>query len=177
MAIKTNFNSKLHQNTPTKGVQALAVPIMSGFDTVLHEFITVMQWPQTSMSFPRKVGPIEFAALERALCKVWSFGFQFSALDLSNVSISPSFDVIIYDCSTLIGRVRWLGEQYAHAVPGNTQVRFESLYAPAGDASLLSKLYGLLPPLDNPGERDTLLDTARIQLWKQQENSRKNMLP
>lgn len=164
-------------NTALEGVQAVALPILSGFDTGLREFVTVMHCPQNSKSFPRKqLGTIEFAALERALCKVWSFGFQFASLDLSNISITPSFEVIMYDCSVLIGRARWLGEQYSQAIPGNTQVRFESLYAPAGDATLMLKLYGQLPPLDNPTERDKLLDTARIQLWKQQTNSRKNML-
>lgn len=176
VALQKKIAEARSQNPALEGVQALGLPILAGFDVIRNEFVTVLQCPRYSKPFPKKPGHIEYAALERSLCKVWSFGFQLSTLDLSKVLISPSYDVFIYDCSTLIGRARWLGEQYSKVVPGSTQVRFESLYAPGGDATLLLQLYGQLPPTESPDDRDKLVDTARTQLWKKRAMRGNNML-
>jgi hypothetical protein len=153
-------------NPALAGVQAVAAPILAGYDTVAKEFVTVMEHSGGLKPFPRSPGHIEYAALERAMCKVWSFGFQFASLDTSLLSISPSFDVMLYDCSQLVEPRRWLAHIFSQAVPGNENGRFESRYAPGGDATIMVKLYEKGSSRMKPEDWDALVDGARSKLWK-----------
>ena len=146
-------------------IQAVALPVFAGFDSVRNEFVTVLPYQTGGKPLPKRPGHIEYAALERSLCKVWSAGYQFAALDTVRMSIA-AFDVMLYDCSQLVGKVQWLANQFRAVVPGNTSVRFESLYAPGGDATFMNAIYERLPPPLKPSERDALVDAARKKLWR-----------
>ena len=148
------------------GVQAVAVPILAGFDPSTKEFVTVMEWGTGMKPFPRVPGHIEYAALERSLCKVWSFGFQLAELDTTLMSISPSFDVLLYDCSQLVEPMKWLAHIFSQIAPGQVNGRFESRYAPGGDATAMGKLYEKASVHLKPEDWDALVDGARAKLWK-----------
>jgi hypothetical protein len=146
-------------------IQGVALPVFAGYDLTRNEFVTVMPYQSGGKSLPKRLGHIEYAALERSLCKVWSAGYQFASLDTARMSIA-AFDVMLYDCSQLVGKVQWLANQFRTVVPGQTSVRFESLYGPGGDATALNALYERLPPAMKPTQRDTLVDAARKKLWR-----------
>lgn len=148
------------------GVQGVAKPILAGFEASTKEFVTVMEYGAGAKPFPRSPGHIEYAALERSLCKVWSFGFQFATLDTTSMSISPSFDVLIYDCSQLVEPTKWLAHIFSQIVPGEGDGRFESRYAPGGDATIMAKMYEKAGAHLKPEDWDALVDGARAKLWK-----------
>jgi hypothetical protein len=154
-------------NSALYGVQAVAVPILAGYDPSSKEFVTVMEYGTGMKPFPRSPGHIEYAALERSLCKVWSFGFQLATLDTTLVSMSASFDVIIYDCSQLVQPTKWLARIFSHAVPGDANGRFESRYAPGGDATIMAAMYEKASVHMKPDEWDALVDDARNRLWQE----------
>lgn len=154
-------------------IQAVALPVFAGFDATRNEFVTVLPYQTGGKPLPKRLGHIEYAALERSLCKVWSAGYQFASLDTARMSMSSIsasnkvqvMEVMIYDCSQLVGRVQWLANQFRTVIPGRTSIRFETMYAPGGDATALNALYEQLPPPLKPNERDALVDAARKQLW------------
>ena len=150
-------------------IRAVALPVFAGFDTTRNEFVTVMPYQNGGKPLPKRLGHIEYAALERSLCKVWSAGYQFASLDTNRMSIA-AFEVMLYDCSQLIGKVQWLANQFRAATPGQTAVRFETLYAPGGDATAMNAIYERLPPPLKPNERDALVDAARKKLWRVRNN-------
>lgn len=152
-------------------VQAVALPIIAGFDDARREFVTVMEFKNPSKQLTMKSQwNINYAALERALCKVWSFGYQFEDLDLRTIFISPQFEVTLYDISRLVGPTRYVARQFATATPGNTLVRFENFYASGGDAQFLQDKYNKLGSLNKPTDRDALIDQARYKLWNLKKN-------
>lgn len=167
---RVNIQKKLSglqsPNSALAGVQGVAVPILAGFDPSSKEFVTVMEYATGSTQFPRAPKHIEYAALERALCKVWSFGFQMATIDTALISISPSFDVIMYDCSQLVEPTKWLAQIFSRIVPGEVNGRFESRYAPGGDATIMAKMYDKASLHMKPEEWDALVDGARANLWK-----------
>lgn len=163
------LNRNVTSNPLLAGIQAVALPVFAGFDSARNEFVTVMPYQPGGKPLPKRLGHIEYAALERSLCKVWSAGYQFASLDTARMSIA-AFDVMLYDCSQLVGKVQWLANQFRTVVPGQTSVRFETLYAPGGDASAMNAMYERLPPALKPNERDALVDAARKKLWRVRNN-------
>lgn len=153
-------------NPALAGVQGMALPILAGYDPASKEFVSVMEYAQGMKPFPRTPDHIEYAALERTLCKVWSFGFQFATLDTTFMSISPSFDVVLYDCSQLVEPTKWLAHIFSQIVPGEGNVRFESRYAPGGDATIMARLYEKSSSHLKPEDWDAMVDKARSRLWK-----------
>lgn len=152
-------------NPSLSTVQAVALPVFAGFDSVRNEFVVVMPYQNGGTPLPKRIGHIEYAALERSLCKVWSSGYQFASLDVARMSVS-AFEVMMYDCSQLVGKLQWLATQFLSVAPGQTPVRFETLYAPGGDATFMTTLYERLPPRLKPSDRDALVDAARRKLWR-----------
>jgi len=147
-------------------IQAVALPILAGFDDVRREFVTIMQFTHPSKPLTmRGQWNINYAALERALCKIWSFGYQFETIDLKTVYITPQFDVLFYDISRLVGPTHYIARQFTTALPGQTPVRFENFYASGGDAQYLQELYAKLGASNKPSDRDSLVDQARLKLW------------
>ena len=152
-------------NPGLAGVQAVALPILAGYDPSSKDFVVVMVYAPGMKPFPRSPGHIEYAALERSLCKIWSFGFQFTTLDTSVMSISPGFQVILYDCSQLVEPMKWLATIFSTLVPGEGTVRFESRYGQGGDAVFMGKLYDKASSHLKPEDWDSLVDGARLKLW------------
>lgn len=154
-------------------VQGMAMPIMAGYDPTHREFVTIMRYDQ-AQKFPAKPNLEQYIALELSLCKIWSLGYQLAHIDKRSLSLAklPSLDVLLYDSSQLIGKVRWISERFSTIDPASIgDARFESYYVPSGDTAFLNTLLTKLSLQGGSANSvDARLNAIRMKMWTRHKN-------
>jgi hypothetical protein len=162
-AERSDLQSRLSSTNPSIARIALA-----GFDISSSEYVVVIHIPSGGRlrPFPSSTtNHVVFARLERELCRLWASGVQFAHLNPATIFMDVTGRPVFTDLSQVVKMAdTWRATLFRTYVAG---ARLENGYIDlaTGDAVLLRRMLGKLPPVGNVSERDRAVDIARQAMW------------
>lgn len=112
---------------------------------------------------PKALGPMEYAAIEKAIVMSWRAGIEHTRMGPVMLN-RATLHATLTDFSGIVALPKW---KYNMARSNNyVKVLGPALSSETADAVFLRKLYGLLQPVSDPAGRAALVDKARQGIWK-----------